>query len=140
MRSLAAAGCLLMLLACTAACSAGHAGGDARWTVLPVVTYTPKSGTPIPSDLIEASPFALAGSVHSGFACFTMGGVPVDWPAGYSAVRGSSGTLEVRDKAGRLIRTGRAQYLEVLNMPSAGNACSADGQMMTAILSLPKSA
>ncbi len=129
-----------MLLACTAACTVGHAGGGAQGSVLPVVTYTPKGDMAIPSDLIEASPFRLGVSVRSGVACFTMGGAPVAWPAGYSAVRGVGGALEVRDNEGQLIRTGRAQYLDVYTVQSAGDACSGKGQNMTVVESLPRSA
>jgi hypothetical protein len=129
-----------MLLACTAACTAGHAGGDAQASVLPVVTWTPKGEVAIPADLIEASPFRRGVSVRSGFACFTLGGVPVEWPAGYAAVKGADGTLEARDNTGHLIRPARAQFLSVYNTTqTAPNACSGTGDM-TVILSLQKSA
>jgi hypothetical protein len=46
----------------------------------------------------------------------------------------------VRDNTGHAIRTGRAQYLDLYSEISTGNACSGKGQLMTVILSLPKSA
>jgi hypothetical protein len=139
MKSLGAAACLLLLLAC-AACAASPDGGGGSATSLPVVTFTPGPHQPIPDTLTESSPFQLGASVRSGFACFTMDGVPVVWPAGYSAVRQADGKLEVREKAGRLLRTGGTQLLDQMNVTSAGDACSGKGQNVTVVLSLPASA
>jgi len=138
MKPLGAAACLLLLLA-RAACAAGSDGGSGKSSALRVVTYTPKSGQPVPSTLIEASPFQLGSSVRSGFACFTMDGVPVAWPAGYSAVKGANGTLEVRDEAGQVLPTGGTQKLDVMTVQSVGDACSDKGLNMTVVLSVRKS-
>jgi hypothetical protein len=67
-------------------------------------------------------------------------GVPVVWPAGFSAVRAAGGKLEVRDQAGHVIRTGDTQLLDQMTVQSAGDACSGKGQNVTVVLSLPKSA
>jgi hypothetical protein len=142
MKPLGVVACLFLLLAC-AACTAGRGGASGQPTALPVVTYTPKPGTPIPADLVEASPFELRVSVRSGVACFTMvggSGEPVDWPAGYSAVRAANGTLDVRTRAGHLVRTGGSQLLEIYAVQSAGDACSKRGQNVTVVLDLRRSA
>ena len=138
----AAAGAAL-LLACAACAAFPEASGavadgaSAVAAVLPVVTFTPAPNQPAPDTLTQVSPFLLASSVRSGFACFTMAGVPVIWPRGFSAVRTADGTLEVRDRSGRVVRTGGARFLDQMTVQSAGSACSGRGQDITVILSLP---
>jgi hypothetical protein len=141
MKTLGAAGCLLLVLACSA-CAASDASADrggSQASEFPVVTYTPSPGQPIPATLIQASPFRLGASVRAGYACFSMDGVPIAWPAGFSAVKEASGALEVRDKAGQLLRTGGTKLLGVMTVTSTGTACSSKGQNVTVVVSLPTS-
>lgn len=138
MKTLGAAGCLLLLLACCACAASGDRGGS-QASEFPVVTYTPRPGQPIPATLIKASPFHLGASVRAGYACFSMDGAPIAWPAGFSAVKEASGTLEVRDKAGQLLRTGDTQLLNVMTVQSTGTACTDKGHNVTVVLSLPTS-
>lgn len=141
MKTLGAAGCLLLLLACGACASSGVSagGGSSQGPEFPVVTYTPKPGQPIPATLIQASPFHLGASVRAGYACFSLNGAPVAWPAGFSAVKEAGGTLEVRDKAGHLVRTGGTKLLGVMTVTSTGTACTSKGQNVTVVVSLPTS-
>jgi hypothetical protein len=138
MKTLGAAGCLLLLLAC-GACAAPVEQGGSQASEFPVVTYTPSPGQPIPATLIQASPFHLEASIRSGYACFSLNGAPVAWPAGFSAVKAASGTLEVRDKAGQVLRTGGTQLFNVMTVQSLGTACADKGQNVTVVVSLPTS-
>jgi hypothetical protein len=55
------------------------------------------------------------------------------------AVKEASGALEVRDKAGQLLRTGGTKLLNVMTVTSAGTACAGKGQNVTVVVSLPTS-
>jgi hypothetical protein len=139
MKTLGAAGCLLLLLAC-GACAAPAEEAGSQSSEFPVVTYAPSPGQPIPATLIRASPFRLGASVRSGYACFSLNGAPVAWPTGFSAVKAAGGILEVRDRAGRVLRTGGTQLFDVMTVQSLGTACSSKGQNVTVVVSLPTSA
>ena len=129
----------LVLLACAGCAVSSQSGAGGRST-LPVVTFTPGPHQPAPDTLTRTSPFELGVSVRAGFACFTLSGVPVSWPQGYSAVRGADGKLAVRETSGRLLRTGGTQLLDQMTVQSPGSACAAKGQNITVVLSLPASA
>jgi hypothetical protein len=63
----------------------------------------------------------------------------IAWPAGFSAVKETGGTLEVRDKAGQLLRTGGTKLLGVMTVTSTGTACTSKGKNVTVVVSLPTS-
>jgi hypothetical protein len=125
----------LLALGCGACASASSGPGQSG--SLKVVTFTPAPGQPIPSDLVATSALRLDVTVRAGYACFTMDGTPVAWPAGFSAVTTGSGKPEVRSASGSVLRTGGAYRLEEMGIESAGDACSAKGQAETAVLDIP---
>ena len=128
---------VLLALACSA-CASSSAGGaqSGQGSALRVVTFTPRPGQAIPSMLVETPSWRLAVTVRHGFACFTMSGTPVAWPAGFTAVASSSGQLEVRTTAGGPLLTGGAYRLDIVTIQSSGDACSSRGQNVTAVLDI----
>lgn len=73
---------------------------------------------------------------HGGYACFTMSGTPVDWPAGFSALDQRGRQPQVRMADGTVLQLGAAYQLGIVRMQSKGDACTASGQDVTAILSI----
>ena len=125
--------CLLLALAC-AACASASSTPSSQPSSLRVVTFTPRPGQPIPLELMGTSALRLSVTVHAGFACFTMDGTPVAWPAGFSAIAARSGHPEVRGASGSLLQAGRAYKFDMMTITSSGDICSAKGQNVTAIL------
>lgn len=128
-------GCLLLTLSCGACASAGR-GPAGQSGSLKVATFTPAPGQPIPASLTEASPLGLSVTVRDGYACFTMAGTPVAWPAGFSAVTTGGGKPAVRTASGSLLRNGAAYRLDVMGTASTGDLCTAKGQYVTAVLKI----
>jgi hypothetical protein len=125
--------CLLLALGCGACASASSDPGSQSGS-LKVVTFTPAPGQPVPSSLLSTSALRLDVTVRAGYACFTMDGTPVAWPAGFSAAATGSGKPEVRSASGNVLRIGGAYQLNVMTIQSAGDTCSAKGQNVTAVL------
>jgi hypothetical protein len=140
MKTLTAAAAILAAAASPACGSTqpGPAGPAHADSSVALVIFTPVPGQPVPSVLIVVDSRRMSVSLRNGYACFSAGGTPVEWPAGYSARLGPGGQVEVRDREGHVVAgAGVAYHLGAANVPSTGSTCSRAGTSVFAILSTP---
>jgi hypothetical protein len=135
--------CLVVAIACaacgtTTAHPATPAPATSSSSSLKVVTYTPAPGQPVPSSLAYTKSMQFSVTVRSGYACFAGGGFgALVWPAGYSARVAGNGRAEVRDASGGVVvRVGAEYEFDAMTVASPGDACSSEGQNVTAILTV----
>jgi hypothetical protein len=75
--------------------------------------------------------------VRSGYACFTIGGEPLEWPSGYSAIESSHGDVQILDAQGKIVlRTGQPAQFNETELTAGANACTKGTATVMGILNV----